>query len=73
MKATEASFRTGKGGFIDLVDAQRILLEFELAYERALADNVQRLAELEMLVGKEIPRIGNSSTSKPVQKTNGAE
>jgi len=56
LKVTEASFRAGKGSFIDLVDAQRILLEFELAYERATTDHVQRLAELEMLVGGELPR-----------------
>ncbi|GAH83671.1 unnamed protein product, partial [marine sediment metagenome] len=55
VKATEASFRAGGGTFLDLIDTQRILLEFELAYERALASRMQRLAELEKLVGKEIP------------------
>ena len=59
LKVTEASFRTGKASFIDLVDSQRILLDFELAYERALADHAQRLAELEMLVGQELPRSGD--------------
>ena len=60
MKVTEASFRAGKGNFIDLVDAQRILLEFELAYERAMTDHVQRLAELEMLVGRDLPRVATT-------------
>jgi len=59
LKVTEASFRTGAGSFTDLIDAQRILLEFTLSYERALADRAQALARLEMLVGKEIPRKGN--------------
>ena len=56
VKATEASFRTGKGGFLDLLDAQRVLLEFALAHERAQASRLQRLAELEMIVGRSIPR-----------------
>lgn len=51
LKATEASFRTGQSSFIDLVDAERVLLEFQLAYERALTDGATRLAEIEMLTG----------------------
>jgi hypothetical protein len=38
------------------MDAERILLEFELSYERARADGAQRLAELEMLVGADALR-----------------
>jgi len=56
LKATEAAFRAGQATFLDLVDAERVLLEFELSYERALANHAQRLAELEMLVGRELPR-----------------
>ena len=56
LKATETAFRTGKVTFIDLVDAQRILLEFGLAAERALADQGRQLAQLEMLIGREVPR-----------------
>jgi cobalt-zinc-cadmium efflux system outer membrane protein len=56
LEASEAAFRAGKGPFVDLIDAVRVLLEFHLSYERAAADRVQRLAELEMLVGKAIPR-----------------
>ncbi len=59
VKANEASFRAGGNTFLDLIDAQRVMLEFELAYERALSNHAQRLAELEMLVGKQIPRTGN--------------
>ena len=68
LKATEASFRAGKANFTDLIDAQRILLEFALAQQRALADKAQHLAKLEMLVGKRIPRKGNANTPKTVQK-----
>ena len=56
LKATEAAYRAGKGSFIDLVDAERIILEFELSYERALTDHGQRLGRLEMLIGRDLPR-----------------
>ncbi len=50
--STETAFRAGSASFLDLVDAERSLLEFELSFERALANRAQRLAELEMLVGR---------------------
>ena len=56
VKASEASFRTGESSFLDLIDAQRVMLEFALDYERALTNKAQRLAELDMLVGRQIPR-----------------
>jgi len=56
LKAVEAGYRAGEVSFIDMLDAQRALLELELSYERALADHAQRLAEVEMLVGEELPR-----------------
>ncbi|MCP4378867.1 MAG: TolC family protein [bacterium] len=51
MTATEAAYRGGKGSFLDLIDAQRVLLEFEITLHRAVADRSQRLAELEMVTG----------------------
>lgn len=59
LKATETSYRTGSASFLDLVDAQRVLLEFELSYERALSNHGQRLANLEMLIGRKIPAATN--------------
>lgn len=56
LSATETAYRTGNASFLDLVDAERALLEFALSYERALATHAQRLGELEMLVGRTIPR-----------------
>ncbi|MCK5558299.1 MAG: TolC family protein, partial [Candidatus Hydrogenedentes bacterium] len=53
---TQQAYEAGSVDFLDLIDAQRILLEFELSHERALANRAQRLAEIEMLVGMEIPR-----------------
>ncbi|MDB4459119.1 TolC family protein [bacterium] len=51
LKVARRSYETGKGGFLDLVDAQRVLLEIELERWRALADQKKALALIEMLVG----------------------
>ncbi len=56
LRATDTSYRAGKSTFLSLIDSERVLLEFQLSYERALADHAQRLAELEMLVGRELPK-----------------
>jgi outer membrane protein TolC len=66
LKVTESGFRAAKGSFTDLIDAQRILLDFALSYERALADRSQSLAKLEMLVGQEIQRKGNQKSDSNV-------
>jgi outer membrane protein TolC len=49
-------YQTGTATFFNVIDSIRVLLEFELSYERAFADREQRLAELEMLVGRPISR-----------------
>ncbi|MCZ6596914.1 MAG: TolC family protein [Planctomycetota bacterium] len=49
--ATETAFRASEAGFMDLVDAERVLLEFELALERARTDRALAVARLERLVG----------------------
>jgi outer membrane protein TolC len=55
LEVTLEAFRTGVSNSLDLIDAKKTLLEFELSYTRALADQAQRFAALEMLLGKEIP------------------
>lgn len=55
LKATTAAFSAGKAGFSDLIDAQRILLEFSLTKERARSDHAQHLAMLERLIGRKLP------------------
>jgi outer membrane protein TolC len=67
LKVTETAFRTADGTFTDLIDAQRILLEFSLSCERALANRSQALAMLEMLIGGEIPNTGNPGPDSNVQ------
>ena len=71
LKVTETDFLAGRGAFLDLIDAQRVLLEFQLAYERAKANYEQSLAKLEMLVGREIPRSGNENRASNVKDNDG--
>ena len=54
LKVMQKSYQAGKTEFLSLIDAERLLLEFELSYERAVANRMQRLAEIEMLVGKSV-------------------
>ena len=61
LKVTESGYLATTGSFTDLIDAQRIFLEFALAYERALADHAQSIAKLEMLVGREISDSGSEN------------
>ena len=47
----DAGYRTGDQGFLDLLDAERVLLEFQLQTVRAEADSAQALAKIERLSG----------------------
>jgi len=58
LEVTQKAYSAGKAGFIDLVDAQRTLLDFRLAREQAVADRAVRLAEIEEIAGVELPRGG---------------
>ncbi len=53
--ASEAAYMAGTIDFLRLIDAQQTLLQFQLARERSRADQRQKLAELEMLVGTDLP------------------
>lgn len=52
LKVAEAGYQAEKTSFLDLLDAQRSLLNFRLEYYQFLADYEQRLAELERIVGR---------------------
>ncbi len=56
LEVTEAAFRAGLTGFADLIDAQRMQLEFELSYNSAVAQREKSLALLEMLTASELRR-----------------
>jgi len=54
VEASESAYKAGNVDFLSLVDAQQMLLKYQLDYERALTNKEQRIAELEMLVGQEL-------------------
>ena len=68
LAVTQEGYEAGKGDFLDVIDAQRLLLELQLAFERSVADHEQRIAELEMLVGRPLP----AAPVQDLQATSGA-
>ena len=56
LEAARVGYRTGKAGFLDLIDAQRAWRGFQLEYFTALVDRQYRLAELEQVVGITLDR-----------------
>jgi len=63
LEVSLGAYRSGTGDFLDLLDAERLLLEFQLAAERARAARLQNLARLDMLVGAEAPRSLDASAA----------
>jgi outer membrane protein, heavy metal efflux system len=60
LATTESAYRTGEASFAELIDAQRALLEFSLAYERAAADRATAIARINALVGESpVPNEGD--------------
>jgi outer membrane protein TolC len=54
LEVAEQAYETGKADFLQLIDAQRLLLDIQLSHQRALTDREQRLAEIEMLIGRDL-------------------
>jgi outer membrane protein TolC len=65
--ASEAAYLAGTIDFLNLISAQQTLLQFRLERERSWADQQQRLAELEMLVGADLS--GRPAPSGPGEPT----
>ena len=63
--AALAGYRAGRVQFADLVDAERVLIQFRLDYARAVANRAQRLAELEMMVGRALSAEADRPTTSP--------
>ncbi|VGO21447.1 TolC family protein [Pontiella sulfatireligans] len=51
LEVNRKAYEAGQMEFINLIDAERMLLEFDLAHERALADHLIARAELSQLTG----------------------
>ena len=62
--ASETAYKAGTIDFLSLINAQQKLLEFQLRHKRAVTDNQQRLAELEMLAGAQLPTANAEPATK---------
>ena len=51
VQALDTAYQAGDEGFLDLIDAQRVLLEFQLQAARAEADRAKAVAEIERITG----------------------
>jgi len=56
LEVTRQAFQSAQADFLDLIDAQRILLEFELEREHSAAEAQKRLARTENLTGGAHPQ-----------------
>ena len=54
LNASYTAFQAGETDFLNLLDAQRQWLDFQLSYQRALTDLAIARAEIEMLTGEEL-------------------
>lgn len=54
LQASQAGLRTANVGVLDLVDTTRVLLQFQLAYERAVTERARAAAELRYLFGEDV-------------------
>lgn len=56
LESARIGYQTGKAEFLTLLDAERAIKDFQLAYYRVLAESEQRIAELERAVGADLNR-----------------
>lgn len=64
LEVSRAAYQTDRVDFLALIDNQRVLLDVQLSYYRALSDLEQAFADLERAVGTDIgPLIGTSARS----------
>lgn len=63
LASSMADYRAGKGGFLNLIDAQRKQLQTEEAYHRARSDHLRELALLERFVGQPLATLEHGPTA----------
>ena len=64
LSTTQSAYSAGDATFTDLIEAQRVLLSFELSFERSRTDHGQWRAALERLVGSDLPFTPNPESAK---------
>jgi outer membrane protein TolC len=57
LNANYTAYQAGESDFLNVLDAQRQLLDFQLQYERSRSDLAIKRAEIEMIAGHPIPGI----------------
>lgn len=68
LEVNRQGYEAGQMEFINLIDAERMLLEFELAHERARADHLVARAELSKLTGIDFLNVDETSSLVPNEK-----
>ncbi len=56
LAATQRAYSTGASPFADLIDSQRMLLNFELSYARSITDHNQARTLIEKLIGEPLEK-----------------
>ena len=64
LRTTQSAYSAGDATFTDLVEAQRVLLSFELSFERSRTDHGQWRVALERLVGTDLPSTATPESTK---------
>lgn len=54
IKSSESAYRAGTLDFLSLIDAERMLLKYQLDYNRSVVDYMQTIAKLEVITGIQI-------------------
>lgn len=54
LEVTRSSYRAGNASLLDVIDSERVLLDFETAFWRAVRDHYQSEARLQALIGEEL-------------------
>jgi cobalt-zinc-cadmium efflux system outer membrane protein len=55
LDVAQVDYQSGKADFLDVLDAQRIWLDYNLLYQQYIREQNQSLAELERIVGRALP------------------
>ncbi len=64
LQASLGGFEQGTSDFLDLIETQQTLLEFQLELERALVDRATSYARIEQLVGTSLSELISTSTTE---------
>jgi outer membrane protein TolC len=54
VRALDTAYQTGEETFLDLIDAERVLLEFQLEAAKAESERAQALAEIQRITGADL-------------------